>query len=40
MAYDYSINSAHAVNEKYKREEAERQVRLAYVGNLMRISSV
>jgi hypothetical protein len=27
--YDYSLNSAHAVNEKYKREEAAKQVQLA-----------
>lgn len=28
MPYDYSLNSAHAVNEKYKREEAAKQVQL------------
>lgn len=29
MPYDYSLNSAHAVIEKSRREEAERQVQLA-----------
>ncbi len=28
MPYDCSLNSAHAVNEKYKREEAAKQVQL------------
>jgi len=28
MSYDYSLNSAHAVNEKCKREEAARQMQL------------